>query len=134
MTSLKIKIDKEILYKSRMCSTDHSDTSRSGIGANCAVSLAIISIFPDAWVFSDHIRPFYFSKEEHKSIYNGSIPLPREARDFISSFDAKSPEERMQMEELEFSIDIPDSVLETINIEEIKPLLINHPTLELIEN
>ncbi len=123
MTSLKIKVTEEILRQSANC-------DNSNKGANCAIALSVRTIFPNASVGTRTIYPFY--NTDNCTIH--FIELPEEAQDFIKSFDNKCSLDRVKMEELEFSIDIPDSVLETINIEEIKPLLINHPTLELIEN
>ena len=118
MTKLKIKVTKDILERSKMCLTN--------VGYNCAVALAVRDIFPRAWVEDDCIMPV--------SVEQTKIPLPESATDFISKFDRYDAEERVNMPELEFEISIPDEVIEKINIEELKPLLQNHPTLQLIEN
>lgn len=117
-TTLKIKITKEILYKSRFCSSMPWE--------NCAISLAIRDILPNAAVCSKHIYPHGYEKETDK------IRLPRIAKNFIREFDVSSVFIRENMPEIEFEIDIPDSVIERINIDEIKSLLVNHPTLEFV--
>ena len=89
---------------------------------NCGVSEAVRDIFPDAITSSWDISPFNTSLR---------INLPIEARMFIHAFDRAMPNERLMMPELEFEVSIPDSVIEKINIDEIKPLLVNHPSLKL---
>jgi hypothetical protein len=119
MTTLKIKVTKDILEKSKYC-----DQAASKAKYNCAVSLAIRDIFPESYVMQNYINPM---------VGCHVISLPEEARDFIGKFDISSPEERMLMPELEFEISIQDSTIEKINIDELRPLLQNHPTLQLID-
>jgi hypothetical protein len=134
---LKIKVTKEHIEKAKNC---------EGFGEyqqNCAIALAVRDIFPDAHVelgmffvkadfFKDWLKVLTRStlmrfEKEH------TIRLPEKAQDFISKFDNSSPEERCQLPELEFEVDIPDHILEEhINIEEIKEILNGHPTLTII--
>ena len=123
MTKLKIKVTKDILERSKMCGTNEGET----VSQNCAVALAIRDIFPLAAVDGDNIWPNF-------SLADELIPLPKDARVYIIEFDNTHPVERPCLPEIEFEIQIPDSVIEKINIEELKPLLENHPTLQLIEN
>lgn len=124
-TTLKIKVTKDILNETKNCAADIG----SGLGDRCAIAVAVRDIFPFAYVCIDEIKPMGIG-------FNGvisNIPLPPCAQHFISEFDTNSPTERALMPELEFEISIPDKVIEKINIDEIRPLLENHPTLELIE-
>lgn len=114
---LKISVTKEILEKSHNC-------SETQVAMNCAIALAVRDIFPDACVGPIGIRPF------SNQI---AITLPKNARQFIGQFDSSTPEERMEMSPITFEIEVPDEVIELINIDELKPLLQNHPTLELLE-
>lgn len=117
---LKIKVDKQTLQKSANCGL-------VGKGANCAIALSVRDVFPKAEVGRDAIWPFgCFAPETHTL-----ISLPSSAKQFIHRFDIASPEGRVQMNEIEFEIDIPDDIISLINIDEIRPLLINHKNLEL---
>lgn len=122
MTQLKIKVTKEILERSKYCGEYKS-------AINCAIALSVRTIWPDAHVYLDEM---YATKDAVGNAM-ASIALPVEAREFIEKFDRTIPHDRPNLPELEFTIDIPDAVIEQINIEEIRPLLINHPTLELVE-
>jgi len=134
MTKLTIKVTREILKRSKMCGKD----ALRIIATNCAVSLAVRDIFPDAWVGRTFIHPFGLTpamieeddefKEENDEY---KILMPPKVRIFIADFDTSSAESRVRMPELEFSVNISDKVIEKINIDEIKSLLINHPTLIL---
>lgn len=139
MTKLRINVTKEILFKTRMCAgvfTYVENTKEEGIGANCAISVAIRDLFPDAWVGTDRI---YFDAYNDQGMFDWgkenqliTSALPEIARNFIREFDRKTPEERMAMNPLSFEIEIPDIVIDTINIDEVKALLTNHPTMELV--
>ena len=122
MTKLKIKVTKEILERSKMCGWKNGNKDMS---TNCAIALAVRDVFPEARVGSRHLN--YLGDENY-------TVLPAIASNFITIFDNLSPKERVEMSELEFEVEVPDEVIEKINIEELKPLLENHPTLQLIEN
>ena len=124
MTKLKIKVTKEILERSKMCGEKDYGISYS---RGCAIALAVSDIFPRCSVGSERISVF-------SSLEITCIDLPKEAALFICMFDGTSRDKRPLMDEFEFEISIPDTIIEKINIEEIKPLLQNHPTLQLIEN
>jgi hypothetical protein len=125
---LKIKVTKEVLFKSRMCQTE--------LGMNCAISLAVRDILPNAIVGRYYIAPFYYTGYKNGENWEPDrtcmIPLPIEASSFTQDFDYSAPAQRVLLPELEFEITIPDEVIEKINIDELRPLLQNHPTLELI--
>lgn len=118
-TTLKIKVTKEILRKSAGCAYPKLEN-------NCAIALAVREIFPKAKVESDYIFPF------GRESYSTSIDLPTKAKNFIDKFDEKDFAARIKMRPIEFTISIPNKVINKINIDELKPLLVNHPTLELI--
>jgi len=122
MTNLKIRVTKQILEESKYCKPEQ-------YLFNCAIALAVRDIFPRATVGADFIRLFNDDIIEVKQ-----IELPIIAKNFIRVFDTCEYKKRTLLDPIEFEISIPDEVIEEINIEELKPLLQNHPTLELIEN
>lgn len=134
MYTLKIKITKEILFKSRLCNNDDGidicDPS-TWVGSSCAVALAIRDVFPTSYVSYVDIDPFYMEGRKN-DVYK--IYLPPTATTFIHTFDSLNANDRCNMPEIEFEISIPDEAIDLINIDEIKPLLVNHPTLELINS
>ena len=119
MTKLKIKVTKDILERSKNCGDD-GHTVKS-----CAVAVAVRDIFPCSSVTYRYIRPFSSDLV---------IDLPKEVGGYIYKFDSTSTDERPSLPEFEFEVEISDEIIEKINIEELKPLLQNHPTLQLIEN
>lgn len=121
MTTLKIKVTKDILEKSKNCN--------EMVGQNCAVALAVRDVFPAAHVLHHQIRPF----SDDPYLIKQRILLPKEATLFIIDFDRAEPGQRPYLPEIEFEIQIPDEVIEKINIDSLRPLLQNHPTLELVE-
>ncbi len=126
MTKLKIKVTKEILERSKMCGTGESTFK----GNSCAIALAVRDIFPNADVGVGHIK---FDNRINTDVWNFAYLDPA-TRLYIQYFDMTEPLLRPQIAEYEFEIVIPESIIEKINIEELKPLLENHPTLQLIEN
>ena len=124
MTKLKIKVTKDILERSKKCLSNCSITP-----TNCAIALAVRDIFPDAYV---DLYVMYFDKKDVGDYLAPPAILPINAVSFIQEFDSKSPSARVKMPEIEFEISIPDEVIEKINIDELRPLLQNHPTLELV--
>jgi hypothetical protein len=123
---LTITVTKEILEASKMCGR-FDKQQVGGIGENCAVALAVRDIFPNAYVATEVICPLGISVGAHQA----EIKLPREVSDFIRVFDFANPEKRIQLPELSFDINIPDSIIEQIDISEISKLLEGHPTLKL---
>lgn len=128
---LLIKITKNILEQSKMCNVVKClSGTESGVGANCAIALAVRSIFPDAWVDEENIIPFFF-KELHKPIVH-KIKLPYEACGFIAKFDSSTPDKRIQMPEFSFEIDVPDEIINQIGISEVHKILQESKTMELV--
>ena len=127
MTKLKIKVTKEILERSKNCGLGDDNGFK---GHSCAIALAVRDLFPFASVGFNHIK---FDDRTQKTVGNISY-LDLATKLYIQYFDAMSPLERPKLPEYEFQIEIPDEAIEKINIEELKPLLENHPTLQLIEN
>jgi hypothetical protein len=125
-TELKIKITKDILKKSMYCG--NMDT-----GKNCAIALAVRDIFPEACVGCSYIYPHHYGSDVCNPFKN-QMPLPDEARNFIENFDnlRDSPEKRLEMEELEFSVKIPDSLISEIDISSITEILKDHKNRELV--
>lgn len=121
MVQLTIKVTKEILERSKMCGV-----TEPMISTNCAVALALRDIFPNVSVTST--QALIFSND-----YGFLVPLPESAGRFVRLFDNTKPENRPRLPEIEFTIELPDMLVNRINIDEIRPLLVNHPTLTLIE-
>jgi hypothetical protein len=121
---LKIKVTKEILRKSMLCGT----TFGSKVAANCAVSLAVREIFPNALTGNDSIVI------DSLNLSKGEILLPYEAMVFIRKFDGLKiiPHLRPHLPELEFEVELPQDYIDSINIDEIKELLKDSKTLELV--
>lgn len=114
---LRINVTKKILWESR--NADYCDTEE------CALAHSVRDIFPDAQVTQENIYLFNATEK---------IPLPKECFQYVCNFDNATPVERPNLPELSFEIDIPQSVIDKINIDEIRPLLVNHATLTLINN
>lgn len=125
-TKLRITVTKEILEKTKMCGIGVNSYPPS----NCAVSVAIKDFFPDAMVYGGGQLAFF---GEHFEQESKLLFLPDEAADWILNFDLASPQDRPNLPEISFEINVPDWVIERINIDEIRPLLQNHPNLSLIE-
>lgn len=124
MTKLRITVTKEILERTKDCLSEDK-----GVISNCAIAVAAKDLFPLAKVFCNYISiPRRLS---HKEDY---ITLPEEAIEFIQQFDLSTPQGRVAMEPISFEIDVPDEVLEQISIEELRPLLENHPTLQFVDH
>lgn len=128
---LKISITKEILERSKDCNVE----DEGSVGSNCAIAVALRDIFPQAWVQTEDVIPFF---DENATIpglkkqQEELIQLPIEAQSFIAEFDSLSPEERSKMETFDFEVNIPDAVIDEINIEELKETLLIHPNLQLV--
>lgn len=117
---IRIHVTKEILERSKMCDSDP--------GTNCAIALAVRDIFPGARVAYDTIYPFF---SDEGSIGDGLL-LPGKASKFITDFDHKDAWERMRMTPVYFEIDVPDSIIDRIGIEEVNRILSESTTLERV--
>lgn len=114
MIKLKIHVSKEHMEEAKYFNGEDNKKE-------CGIKCAIKNIFPNAKVFAKKIF-----------IDGYEIPLPREAKEFIRGWDVSTIQLRLEMDELEFEVEVPDEVIEKINIDELKPFLVNHPTLELV--
>lgn len=131
MYKLKIKVTKEHIENAKMCGADPNLKGHNKglyMVQNCAVALAIRDIFPKAMVTSLKLYPF----GKHALITEEmNMFLPSRAQIFIHLFDKLTPEERIEkLPEIEFTIRVPQSVIDKINIDSLK----EHETLELIEH
>lgn len=106
------------------CGTEKAESI--GVSQNCAIALALKDVFGMVSV-CDTVTIY--------GIYQGRkpytcIPLPKDAIDFTISFDRLSciPERRLLLPELEFEIDLPQEVIDAINIDDI----VKSETLELV--
>lgn len=142
---LRISVTKNEYKKAVMCGVDESMI----VEENCAIAMAICSIFPHAFVQGENIL-FYKDKSygqwckevnESGDIYLPTpecisvVPLPAEAQEMILKFDGliEDPLKRLELPELSFEIDVPDVVINEIgDIEEVKAIISQSPTLELV--
>lgn len=94
------KVTKEILQKSVKCLKE----DMSVITQCCALATAIREQYPSAvvWLSSARIGNYGL---------NGVVELSKEAIKYRESFDtASSMEERLELPEFEFQLDIPDGI------------------------
>lgn len=115
-TQFKIAITKEIIAQSKNCGTGNDDARL--VENNCAIAVALADIFPSVYVTNLFIFPFGINSEL-------KMPMPVIAQQFINLFDGfrLMPGLRILLPAFEFTIDIPDEVVEQINIEEVKELI-----------
>lgn len=127
---LRITVTKEILERSKNCGVTGGNLIKE-MPTNCAIALAIRDIFPNAFV---EIKGIFLDAKSYLNFYvcKADIELPQTAKDFIDVFDWADPEDRIALKPISFEIEIPDSVIDQINIEELRPLLANHPSLQLV--
>jgi hypothetical protein len=118
-TPFKIAITKEIIAHCKNCGVGN-ETHR--IENNCAIAVALTNIFPKVHVTNLCIFPFGIDGDKEKDL---KIPLPLIAQQFIKLFDGfrLTPKLRLLLPAFEFTIDIPDEVIEQINIDELRALI-----------
>jgi len=118
-TQFKIAITKEIIEHCKNCGTGNEAHK---IEKNCAIAFALVDIFPNVYVAGYYIFPFGIETEKEKDI---KIPIPVIAQQFIKLFDGfcLTPKLRLLLPEFEFTIDVPDEVVEQINIDEVRELI-----------
>ena len=116
---LNIAITKEIIER---CKNSGNENEEREIGKNCALAFALMDIFPNVYVTNYYIFPFGIEHEKDQDL---RIPLPIVAQQFIKLFDAfyLTPKLRLLLPEFEFTIDVPDEVIEQINIDEVRELI-----------
>lgn len=127
-----IKVTKEVLKRSAGCGR----SSLSNIGSNCAVALAVVDIFPNAWVSHAFIHLHNVNYPTFNYVCDNeathSIPLPRFVSQFISDFDSLDYNNRINLPEISFEIEVPQSVIDKIGISEAYRILSESKTLELV--
>lgn len=130
--TIKIHITKEILEKSMYCGVDIDKP----ISKNCAVSLAIRDMFPDAAVnynrifFNAKDAKLYFSKAALQE--DSSVILSFDTLRWIKTFDWTPVDKRLKLPPFSFEIDIHDSVIDKIGIEEVEKILSKSLTMEKV--
>ena len=118
-TQFKIVITKEIIAQCKNCGTGN-DNRR--VENDCAIAVALADIFPKVYVTDLYIFPFGIDGDKEKDI---KIPMPVIAQQFIKLFDGfrLTPRLRLILPEFEFTIDIPDEVIEQIKIDDVRELI-----------
>lgn len=127
---LEILITQDILNRSANCI--------SNVGQNCAIGLAIFEIFGHRSNVDSHEivilnQNLYEGDLILKSKLMAQIPLPNKAQEFIDEFDKSLPHQRKLMTPFSFEIEIPENVIEMINIDEIYKVLETSTCLKLVE-
>ncbi|MES1218765.1 MAG: hypothetical protein ABUT20_24890 [Bacteroidota bacterium] len=109
--NFKIQVTKEII---RHCKDVGVWDDEDNTGNNCPIAVAIKHIFPDV-----HVSDFYLSPLGLNA--STKIHLAPIAQNFIKVFDSlrKIPRTRLLIPAFEFDIEIPDSILEQIDIKEL---------------
>ncbi len=122
-TQFKISVTKDNLRESKYCSNQAPDN-----GNRCAIAIALKDIFPDVYVAAHCLYPFGNGSEETSKI---CMPLPVVARQFIKLFDGfyLTPALRLLLPEFDFTIEIPDEVIDRINIDELTSLISHSRTV-----
>ena len=120
-SQLKISITKEIIEHCKNCGNQNEENE---VFKNCAIAVALMDVFPDVYVTNYYIFPFGIEYEKLQAL---KIPLPIVAQQFIKLFDGfrLTPRLRLMLPEFDFMIDIPDNVIEQINIDEVRELIEN---------
>ena len=115
----KIQITKAIIEESKNCGADNDVYQ---MGKTCAIAVALRDIFPDAYVTNFFLFPFGIDDSRAEEL---KMSLPLIAQQFIKLFDGfyLTPNLRLLLPEFEFTIDVPNEVINAINIDEIKELI-----------
>jgi hypothetical protein len=114
-----ITITKDTIEHCKNCGVNDSNQD---IGRNCAVAFALKDIFPDVYVTNFYIFPFGIDPKKGKDI---KIIMPLIVQQFIKLFDGfyLTPNLRLLLPEFAFTIDVPEEVIDHINIDELKELI-----------
>lgn len=139
--SLRISITKETLKQSMWCGVLPGFSFKP---AHCAIANALKDIFPDALVFggSGWLLPFpdknltevmFMTDAEFANLQRSGkvIELPPAVKDFIIEFDLAKPYQRPYLPEISFEIELPEWVIERIDISGVTNALRQHPNLEI---
>jgi hypothetical protein len=132
---IKIKVTKQVLADSMFCTW--------GVISNCMIARAVREIFPDAVVgsqtdYPEHpewvILPFGVHTivkgiQRPKLFF---IELPHSAIEAIGHFDKATPDERINLPEFSFEVELSNDVINAINIGQAYKVLSESKTLELV--
>lgn len=122
MTTIRVNVTKKIIEESMYCGVElmnHIGCAKNKINglddymSNCAIAKAIWNIIPNTCVLESVVM-FY-----SETICLGVSELPKKAVRFIDKFDKLSPTGRLSLEPISFELEIPDTVIDNISIEEI---------------
>ena len=118
-TQFKIAITKEVIAQCINCGIEGDNRL---VENNCAIAMALSDIFPEVYVTNRYIFPFGIDHEKKLQ-----MPIPIIAQQFIKLFDGfrLTPRLRLLLPEFEFTIDIPDEIIDQINIEDVRFLIEN---------
>jgi hypothetical protein len=119
-----IKVTKQVLEASKMCGVE----DRMHFTTHCAIAFAVREVFPDAEVCSNYQAEIKCRHVIGTPLFK--IPLCEKATDFIYTFDSCTPEERAKLNPIEFTIDVPHEVIESIGIGQVYKVLSESKTLE----
>lgn len=120
---LKIKVTNEMLERAKHCGAGYKPVNQ-----NCAIALAVRDIFPNAVVCTTMILPLGGTSTKHDS--ETVIPNSMETTQFIAMFDGTPWSERSYLPEYEFTITVPDVVIDHINIDDLQKC----ETMELVSD
>lgn len=122
MTTIRVNVTKKVIGESMYCGNElisqvweakNKINGLDGYMSNCAIAKAIWDIIPNICVLRQEVM-FY-----SKTICLGVADLPKKAVLFLDKFDRLSPDERLSLEPISFELEIPDTVIDNISIEEI---------------
>jgi hypothetical protein len=136
MTKIEVNITKEVLFESRNCKVGLHKVTKTG--QNCAIGKAIFNLFGDkSWVTTYDIQIYkngieFSDKGFIENKCDIRIKLPNNASEFVRAFDNYTPERRVEIEPFSFEVEVPDEVIDMINIDEVKRICGMSPTLTLV--
>jgi hypothetical protein len=124
-TQFKITVTREIIEKCKNCGNNNLSVEE-----NCAIALALHDIFPNVYVTNYYIFPFGHDDANKNEI---KMPMPLIAQKFVKLFDGfrLTPKLRLLLPEFDFTIEIPDEVIDQVNIDEIKAISLRHMVCQI---
>lgn len=137
---LQINITKEVLERSHMCGF----AKTGSLSENCAIAVAIKDLFPYSNVPSGSYINVFRTEKGFKSYRLNrrrlsddpgvNVILPDAATRFITEFDISTSKERLSMQPISFEIDVPDEVIDSTGIEQVKQVLNDHPFMQEVKS
>ena len=110
MTTIRVNVTKKVIEESRFC----GEQNWGNYASNCAIAKALWDIIPNVSVLETEVMFF----DKNKGCI-GISDLPHSAMYFIGKFDRSTPDEILSLEPISFELEIPDTVIDNISIEEI---------------